>query len=84
MCSAAGSDHLIFKFHAAIEIFQAVDFVHVEGGEAVKLDGADISARSLDPQDFDHRAGQRVFLHDLGRGVAAAEIGDPLVGAEEV
>src|SRR6185295_1102753 len=58
--------------------------LHVERGEAVELHGAEIAARSLDPQHLDLGAGERVLLFDLGRGIAAAEIGDALVAAEQV
>ncbi len=76
--------HLVFEIDAAIEALQGPELVHVEGGKAIELDRGIVAARTLDPEDLDHFAGQGVLLHDLGRGIAAAVIGDALVGPEEV
>lgn len=78
------ADHLVFEFDAAIDALQRAELVHVEGGEAIHLDRADVAAGALDPEDLDNFAGQRILFHDLGGGIAAAVIGDPLVRSEEV
>jgi len=51
---------------------------------ALMMCRAEVAARSLDPQHFDHLAGERIGHFDLGRGVAAAEIGDAQIGAEKI
>ena len=77
-------DHLVLVREAAIDRLQAEELVEIEGREAVELHRADVAARSLDPQHRDRRASQRIDALDLGRGVAAAEIGDAEVAAEKV
>ena len=76
--------HLVLVLGPAVDVAQAVELVPVEGREAVAPHGADVPARALDPEHLDGPAGQRVALRHLGRGVAAAVIGDALVGAEQV
>ena len=76
--------HLVLVREPAIEALQAEQLVQVEGREAVELHRADIAARALDPEHLDRLAGQRVLFVELGRGVAAAEIGDAQVAAEQV
>ena len=77
-------DHLVLVREAAIDRLQAKELVEIERREAVELHRADVAARSLDPQHHDRRAGQRIDALDLGRRVAAAEIGDAEVAAEQV
>ena len=78
------ADHLVLIGEAAIEALQRLQLLHVEGGETVELDGADIAAGALDPEHLDIATRQRIALDHLGRGVAAAIIGDALIGAEKV
>ncbi len=78
------TDHAVFVFHTAIDALERFKLFHVEGREAVKLDGADIAARSLDPHDADLVAGERVGFPDFGRGIATTVIGDPFVSAQKV
>ena len=61
-----------------------LEAIEIERGEAVALHRADVAARSLDPQHLDRLAGERIGRVDLGRGVAAAEIGDAQIGAEKI
>ncbi|MCY1238450.1 hypothetical protein D9M72_511900 [compost metagenome] len=65
-------------------VVQRVELVHVECGKAVELDRTDVAARTLDPENLDRTAAKRILFHHLGRGVAAAVIGDALVGTEQV
>ena len=76
--------HLVFLIEMAIEGFERFQLVHVEGGEAIELHRADVAARALDPQDRGRLLRQRIGHRHLGGGVAAAEIGDPEVGAQEI
>ena len=76
--------HLVLVLDAAIEALQRLELRHDERREAVELHRADVAARALDPQHLDGLAGQRVLLRHLGRGVAPAVVGDPLVRAEQV
>jgi hypothetical protein len=56
----------------------------IEGGKAGALDAAQVAAGAFDPEHFDRFAGERVDLGDFGTGVAAGEVGDAQVGAEQV
>ncbi len=76
--------HRVFLIEALVEPLQGFELVHVERGEAVELHRADVAAGALDPQDGDVAAGQRILHLHLCRGIAAAEIGDAQVGAEEI
>ncbi len=76
--------HLIFMVEAAVQFLQCTELFHVERGKAVALDRGAVTARAFDPQHLDLFARERIFLPDLGGGVAAAVVGDTLVGAEEV
>ena len=78
------ADHLIFMCRTPVEAAQPFQLVHVEGGEPVELHRADVAAGALHPEHRRHLAAERVCHLDLGRGVAAAVVGDPLVGAEQV
>ncbi len=46
--------------------------------------GAQVSPAALDPHHGNGLAGERVFLTEFGRGIAATGVGDPLVRAQEV
>ena len=76
--------HCIFLVEALVEALKAFELVHIERGKAVQLHGAEVTARALHPQHGHVLARQRVLVGDLGGGIAAAEIGDAEVGAEEV
>ncbi len=77
-------DHLVLVLEAAIDRFEAQELVHIERREAVELHRADVAARALDPKDISWSAGQRISRGQLGGRVAAAEIGDAQVAAEQV
>ena len=76
--------HLVLVRDAAIEALQPVQLVQVECGEPIQLHRAEVAAGALDPQHRDRLAGQRIARLQLGRGVAAAIVGDALVGAQQV
>ncbi len=63
---------------------QRDEAVLIERGEILALGGAQVAAASFDPEDFDGLAGEGILLGELGRGVAAAGVGDALVAAEQV
>ncbi|MNS86365.1 hypothetical protein D3C72_1202670 [compost metagenome] len=77
-------DHFIFQRQATVAALQRAQLVHVQGGKAVELDAAQVAARAFHPQHLDLVAGQVIRHADLGRGIAAAEIGDAHVGTEQV
>ncbi|MNI25623.1 hypothetical protein D3C73_792830 [compost metagenome] len=78
------TDHAVFIFDTLIDALQRFQLVHIESGEAIKLDGADIAAGTLDPHDLDLTSGQRIGFHDLCGRVAAAVIGDAFVAAQKI
>ncbi len=76
--------HLVLVREAAIEALQLVELGHVERREAIALHRAEIATGALDPEHGHLLAGQRIGHRQLGRGVAAAIVGDPLVAAQQV
>ncbi len=78
------ADHFVVILRAGIMTFQRQQLVLIQRRKAIQLHRSDVAARSLDPQDFHRRAGQRVLLDDLGRRVAATEIGHGQVRTEQV
>ena len=85
------ADHFVFggRLQAllgagCIHALEVEEFGLVEGGEIFFLRGPQVAAGAFYPHYFDHLASQRVFFGNLGRGVASAGVGDPLVGAEAV
>jgi hypothetical protein len=76
--------HLVFVLGAAVDLLQRLELVEVEGGKTIELHRAEVAARALDPQHLHVLLRQRVALHQLGGGVAAAVIRDAQVGAQQV
>src|SRR5262249_40716868 len=77
-------DHLVLVRHAAVAALKGPQPVQVQRGEALPADAADVAAAALDPQHLARRAVERIALDDLGAGVAAAEVGDAQVRAQQV
>jgi hypothetical protein len=77
-------DHLVFKVDALVGALERKELVLVEGGEAGALDAAEVAAGAFDPEDFNGLAGERVDFSNFGAGVAAGEVGEAQVGAEQV
>ena len=76
--------HLVLVLDPAIEPFQPLEPGEIERREAVELHRAEITARALDPEHGDRLARQRILGLQLGRGVAAAIVGDALVRTQQV
>ena len=76
--------HVVFVIDALVAALEGEQLLLVEGGEAGALDAAQVAAGALDPEHLDGLAGERIDLGDLGAGVAAGEVGDAQVGAEQV
>ena len=77
-------DHLVLALEAGVDVDQGAHPVEAEHGEAGLLQGAEVAAGALDPEQLDGLAGDRVGLGALGRGVAARVVGVLGVGAEAV
>jgi hypothetical protein len=77
-------DHLVLESLAAIDVFELDEAVEIELGEAGFLNGPDVAAAAFDGEDAHGLAGEGVFEFEFGAGVAAAEIGDAEVRAEQV
>ena len=77
-------NHLVLVLEAAIDRAEAEQLIEIERRETVELHRADVAAGALDPKDIRRRAGQRIRGGKLGRGVAAAEIGDAQVASEQI
>ena len=69
---------------AAIKAFERMQLVEIERRKAVELHRAQIAARSLHPQHRLLPARQGIGHPHLGRSIAAAEIGDPEITAQEI
>ena len=88
---AEHADHRIFerRLHSlgragGVDGLQTDQLLLIERREVLAEAGAEIAAGTLDPEDLDRLAREGVLLDDLGAGVAAAGVGDALVGAEDV
>ena len=86
-----GADHVVLGLGlqplvgaGAVALLQTDQLLLIEGGEVLALGGAEITARALHPEHLEHLPGEGILLHDLGGGVAAAGVGDALIGAEQV
>ena len=77
-------DHFVFMRDAAIQPLQRLELIEIEGGEAVALHRADVAARALHPEHSLRLLRQWIARLHFRRRVAAAEIGDPEVAAEQV
>ena len=84
-------DHGVFDwrldaldFRRVVDVLQLHQLVPVKRGEVFALAGAQVATRALDKHDVHIRARQRIDLRDFAGGVAAAGVGDALVGAEQV
>ena len=74
----------VFVVDALVAALKREQLLLVESGEAGALDAAQVAAGAFDPEHLDGLAGEGVDLGDLGAGVAAGEVGDAQVGAEQV
>src|SRR6185436_17557565 len=70
--------------HTAIARIEPEHLLEVQHCEAIELHRAEVAARALHPEHLRRAARERIGHLDLGRGVAAAEVGDARVGAEEI
>ena len=77
-------DHLVLVGKAPVDALQRLELVEVEGGESVEGHRAEVAARALDPEHRHRLAGERVLRGHLGGRVAAAEVGDPEVRAQQI
>jgi hypothetical protein len=77
-------DHLVLAVEAGVDVDERAHPVEAQHGEAALLQGAEVAARALDPEQLDVLAGDRVGLGALGGGVAAGVVGVLRVGAEAV
>ena len=68
----------------AVKLLKLDQLGLVERGEIVFRRCTQITAGAFDPEDFNRLAGERVSLGDLGGSIAAAGVGDALVGAQLV
>ena len=76
--------HLVLERLAAVARDQALELVEIEHGEAGGADRSQIAAAALHRHHARRRAGQRIGQIELRAGVAAAEVGDAQIGAEQV
>ncbi len=78
------ADHLVLVRFAAVAGDEALEPVHVQHGEARGPDRSQVAAAALHRHHARGCAGQRIGQLELRTGVAAAEVGDAQVGAQEV
>src|SRR6185312_1493162 len=76
--------HLVLVFLAAIELFETQELVEVERREAIELHRTEVAARALYPQHLHGLARERIALRELRGRVAAAEIRDREIRAQQV
>ena len=76
--------HLVLALHARVDVLQRLQPVQAEHGEVFGPQSAQVAAGTLHPKELDVLARYRVLLGALRGGVAAGEVGVPLVRAEAV
>ena len=79
-----GRDHLVFTIKARVHAGKSAQAVEAKHREVLLLQGAEVSAGALDPEEFNVLACDGVLLTPLGRGVATGVVRDPRVGTETV
>lgn len=77
-------DHLVFALDPGVHVHQCAHAVQSQYREPVLGERSEITAGSLDPQQFDRLPGDRVGVGALGRGVAAGVVGVLRVRAQPV
>ena len=77
-------DHLVLPLHPGVDVHQGTEPVQPEHGEVRRLEGAEVAAGALDPQQLHFGVGHWIDTHALGGGVAAGVVGVPRVGAQPV
>ncbi len=77
-------DHRVLFVDAPILLLEREQLVEIEGREARPLDAAEIAAAALDPEHELLLAVDGIDGFELGAGVAAAEVGQAEVRAEQV
>ena len=76
--------HLVFTLDAGVDVLECLQPVQAEDREPGFGQRAEVAAGALDPQELDVLAGHGVLVGALGGGVAAGEIGVPLVRPKAV
>ncbi|MDI2022617.1 hypothetical protein PJL18_03157 [Paenarthrobacter nicotinovorans] len=79
-----GGHHFVFALDAGVNGLQCLQPVQPEYCEVLRLQGAEVAAGALDPKKLYVLTRDGVLLCALGGGVAAGEVGVPLVRAEAV
>ena len=77
-------DHGVLFVNAAVLLLEREQLVEIEGREAGALDAAEIAAAAFDPEHELLLAVDGIDGLELGAGVAAAEVGQAQVRAEQV
>ena len=76
--------HLVFERFAAIAGLELFEFVEIQQREPRIGDRAEIAAAAFHREHADGRARERIGHVDLGARVAAAEVRDAQIGAEQI
>ena len=78
------ADHLVLALDPRIHLDERPQAIEPEDGQSRLGQRAEVPARTLDPQQLDRGAGDRIDPGALGRRVAAGVVGVPRVAAEPV
>jgi len=76
--------HLVLALDAGVDVLERVQPVQAQHGKVLLLQRAQVTPGTLNPQEFDVLTGDRIRFGALGGGVAAGEVGVPLVRAQAV
>ena len=77
-------DHLVLAIEAGVDVYERAHAVEAQHGESGLLQGAEVAAGALDPEQLDGLAGDRVGLGALRGGVASRVVRVLRVGAEAI
>ena len=73
-----------FDLGPIVNGLQRQQFVHVQRGKIGSCGCPQVAAGTFDPEDLNFLIAERVGHHYLGRRVAAARVGDPLIGTQNI
>jgi len=74
----------VFFRDAFVLRLQCAHAIQIKRGKPRAPDTAQVAAAAFHPQYFGRRACQRIVLHNLRAGVAAAKVGNAQIGAQQV
>ena len=77
-------DHLVLALHARVHVDESAESIEPEDRETRFLQGPEVAAGALDPEQVDRLARDRIYGRAFGGGVATGVVRIPGVSTEAV